>query len=668
MYKILFFAVAISCFASLSQAQSVYQTTFTTGIVATDLETGASVQILQQGLDYPGGMWVDTESNTLYWADLFSQTLMSGNEDGSGVYSIANSVEQKIGWPTDLWVDKTTSVVYATIREGSDSNKESGLFSMTLDGVIIDTLLTEEDGLDTPEAFAVDEANKVMYVADSWHGLFKVNYENGIGSEPQKLSSDEFRGVALDPANDMLYLLTEYNNEIIKMNVDGTNPEVLVAEGFAHGNHIKLDLQAGKMVWTSSGDEWEEIPSQVQVANLDGTGVEVIYSETSAKPAGLFIDQQNSQIYVTNIDYSSSTGMSDTGMAEVAKMNMDGTNYTLLFDLANTGVNRPKKMVHDESTNTIYWSEGQNSNYRIRTMNLDENSSSDLILTGENTISAVQVDPENSRLFWSTRDKDEATLFSANLDGSNAEIIEQTSSNSTTRIRAIYYVNDMNSLFWAVDGGIHNSGVYKMSMDDMTPEKIDESDSVYFITYSASADKLFLYEPTAISKLNTDGSGLEKILDLFTQPGGLAIDGESIYWGDYSGLYRSDFAGNDSTLVSEEVSFESGGSFFFGSEILNTSTEENRMSTVPSGIRLHQNYPNPFNPSTTIQYSLSQNSEISIELFNLLGKKVATIYEGQQTRGDHSIHFNAQTLSSGVYFYRLRTESMSQTEKMTLIK
>ncbi len=89
---------------------------------------------------------------------------------------------------------------------------------------------------------------------------------------------------------------------------------------------------------------------------------------------------------------------------------------------------------------------------------------------------------------------------------------------------------------------------------------------------------------------------------------------------------------------------------------------------LPSGIVLHQNYPNPFNPTTKINYHLTESTDILLTVHDLLGRKVATIAQGPAAPGEHNIVFDATSLSSGVYIYRLTTSYQSFTRKMTIVK
>jgi hypothetical protein len=83
---------------------------------------------------------------------------------------------------------------------------------------------------------------------------------------------------------------------------------------------------------------------------------------------------------------------------------------------------------------------------------------------------------------------------------------------------------------------------------------------------------------------------------------------------------------------------------------------------------LFQNYPNPFNSQTKIYYALFKNDQIKVEIFDLIGKKIATLYQGPSTMGFHSIEFQADQLPSGIYYYQLTAGSHSEARKMILYR
>jgi hypothetical protein len=88
---------------------------------------------------------------------------------------------------------------------------------------------------------------------------------------------------------------------------------------------------------------------------------------------------------------------------------------------------------------------------------------------------------------------------------------------------------------------------------------------------------------------------------------------------------------------------------------------------TPAQYALAQNYPNPFNPATTIQFSIAQRSPVRLEVFTMLGQRVATLADGERPAGNYSVRFDGSHLASGVYFYRLQAGDFVQTRKLVLL-
>ena len=86
----------------------------------------------------------------------------------------------------------------------------------------------------------------------------------------------------------------------------------------------------------------------------------------------------------------------------------------------------------------------------------------------------------------------------------------------------------------------------------------------------------------------------------------------------------------------------------------------------PFKFLISQNYPNPFNAQTTIQYSLVELSDVTIEIYDILGRNVATIAEGAKPAGEHQLIWNADHQPSGIYFYRIQAGDSSETKKMSI--
>ncbi len=96
--------------------------------------------------------------------------------------------------------------------------------------------------------------------------------------------------------------------------------------------------------------------------------------------------------------------------------------------------------------------------------------------------------------------------------------------------------------------------------------------------------------------------------------------------------------------------------------------KEKQDSMLPVEISLEQNFPNPFNPTTQIRYSIPEQQLVRLEVYDVMGRRVQVIQDGLQQAGWHIVQFDGSNLSSGVYFYRLSTESALKTGRMTMIK
>lgn len=89
---------------------------------------------------------------------------------------------------------------------------------------------------------------------------------------------------------------------------------------------------------------------------------------------------------------------------------------------------------------------------------------------------------------------------------------------------------------------------------------------------------------------------------------------------------------------------------------------------IPAQFELSQNYPNPFNPSTSIRFSLPKETQLKINIYNMLGELVQTLVEGNYQAGYHKVSFNASNLPSGAYIYRIESSEFTQVRKMILVK
>ncbi|NTV45084.1 MAG: T9SS type A sorting domain-containing protein, partial [Chlorobiales bacterium] len=120
------------------------------------------------------------------------------------------------------------------------------------------------------------------------------------------------------------------------------------------------------------------------------------------------------------------------------------------------------------------------------------------------------------------------------------------------------------------------------------------------------------------------------------------------------------------------AALQSGKTYFYRLEDVNLTGQRNVLETkevkLPDEYSLSQNYPNPFNPTTTINFTLKQDGKAMLEVYNILGQKVATLVNGDLKSGSYTYNWNAAGQATGVYFYRLVSGSFVQTKKMLLVK
>jgi hypothetical protein len=89
---------------------------------------------------------------------------------------------------------------------------------------------------------------------------------------------------------------------------------------------------------------------------------------------------------------------------------------------------------------------------------------------------------------------------------------------------------------------------------------------------------------------------------------------------------------------------------------------------LPHTFSLEQNYPNPFNPATTIRFSIPEAGHVSLNVYNLIGQRVAALADGVFAPGAYSVQFRGESLSSGIYFYKLETGTATAVRKLTVLK
>jgi len=122
------------------------------------------------------------------------------------------------------------------------------------------------------------------------------------------------------------------------------------------------------------------------------------------------------------------------------------------------------------------------------------------------------------------------------------------------------------------------------------------------------------------------------------------------------------------------LEFDSNGFLYVGTRkrglfrSVEITTNVKSISNTPSTYLLLQNYPNPFNPTTVISYQIPQQGFVTLKIFDVLGREVATLVNEEKPAGRYEVNFNAVGLASGVYIYRMKVNDFIESKKMILLK
>ncbi len=260
----------------------------------------------------------------------------------------------------------------------------------------------------------------------------------------------------------------------------------------------------------------------------------------------------------------------------------------------------------------------------------------------------LAIHPENDSLYFG-------------IDGNGALFkSENYSSSFTLSDSSKYYSGTSSMLFFETNTDYMYSQNYRaLSVSDQLGEKgswtnVDFPTEFNRLLYvqidSKTSGSIFIADSSAIFHSSDYGINFEKFLEFDSQITGLykKPNSDILYVLTRTDLYEVE-NGQPTSIKQVPVS--------------NEETPE-----IPNAVSLKQNYPNPFNPSTTIEFELDKSTFTKLTVFDVLGRKVRELVNEIRPAGTNTIEFNATNLASGIYLYRLETNGVVQTKKLTLIK
>jgi len=158
-----------------------------------------------------------------------------------------------------------------------------------------------------------------------------------------------------------------------------------------------------------------------------------------------------------------------------------------------------------------------------------------------------------------------------------------------------------------------------------------------------------------------------ELRDSLVYSGKIIFENSDVYVGNNYTLSNPFIGWVDDVKINNYALSDSVIAAMIDVDVLPVPNEESSYD-VPSKIELFQNFPNPFNPSTNIEFSIPNNQDVQLLIYDTLGRMVGVLVDGALSRGRHVYTFDASGLSTGIYFYHLKTSNEVLTRKMLLIK
>jgi len=215
-------------------------------------------------------------------------------------------------------------------------------------------------------------------------------------------------------------------------------------------------------------------------------------------------------------------------------------------------------------------------------------------------------------------------------------------------------------------------GVLQWRNDYVSRETYETNYENYNESVAASSEKNLVTVGGSIQRGNIHDWNRSSYLEGFSASTGTSVWKKVWYvWGTIGNLVRSVRFDHNNNLIALSGAAGSGNYFGYLQKYQVdkvTKVEEVEKDQIPESFTLSQNYPNPFNPTTTIIYTLPNDSRVRIVVFDMLGRQIQTLVDEEKLGGSYNVEFNANDLSSGVYFYQFQTNEFSLTKKLILVR
>lgn len=404
------------------------------------------------------------------------------------------------------------------------------------------------------------------------------------------------------------------------------------------GTWVSIDVPIS--AWTNAPQTRDDLAQFILTSNLDIVFVDNIYlykeaavTPSDAELGDLQIDGETIPGFskeVINYTYGIVEGTTTIPQITLATPTNENATVTITQATALPGDATVVVVSEDESTTTTY-TVTFSSSPTVAAPTPPARNAEDVISIFSDAYTDIDID-----------------TFSATADDSSVEEV-MIDGNATKKID---FTNYLQVEF------INN----RIDASEMTNFHMD-----FWFTTSDLTGKVFNSKFVDFGGGDSESSALELNINGGTEPnlgsGGVwvSVDVSLDSWVNQPNL-RSDLA---QFVLTSNLDVVYVDNIYLWKEV-STSTDD--QIDLPKGFSLNQNYPNPFNPTTNISFSIPVSASVSLEVYNIQGQKVATLVDGFKSAGSYTVSFDASYLASGLYTYRLISNSSVQVKKMMLLK
>ena len=324
-------------------------------------------------------------------------------------------------------------------------------------------------------------------------------------------------------------------------------------------------------------------------------------------------------------------------------------------------------VINPVKANMIYAVTGAQSSAALLTVNQATGTATSIGLTGLSQLNSLSIRPSNNQMYAVLSSSPSTLLYRVNASQGDAYSV---SSIPAPNIRGIAFDINDDMYCSSIDGKLYK---YYISTGDTDYVGNTTIPSLFGLSInpvnrslwgiSAAGGIYRINKETGASQLvgNTGNSPNTDIA--FTKTGSLfGITGVSV---TINKLIRIDTTSGTGSVIGTNTGFAGINGIAVSPEVVGIYSNS---ETVPESYSLGQNYPNPFNPVTSIIYNLKNSGNVDLTIYDALGRKVETLVNQYQQAGSYRFVFDASRLSSGVYFYSLKSNGFSDVKRMVLLK